>query len=184
MTESGRMTGPVPPPDILADSIVVLRDGSEVAIVPMATTDSARLMRFHHTLSEETIYRRFFFFHPELSEKETNHFTHVDHHDREALVAVADDEIVAVARFDRLDEPSEAEVAFVVADSWQGRGIGSLLFARLAQLARESGVTRFVADTLPHNKPMLGVFRHAQLPIVERASAGVVHVTLELGPPG
>ena len=184
MTESGGVTGPVPPPDILADSIVGLRDGSEVAIVPMAATDSARLMRFHHTLSEETIYRRFFFFHPELSEKETDHFTHVDHHDREALVAVADDEIVAVARFDRLDEPREAEVAFVVADSWQGRGIGSLLFARLAQLARERACHAIRRRHPPPQQADAGCVPPCPTPDRRARSGGVVHVTLELGPPG
>ncbi len=173
---------PVPPSQILVDSTVVLRDGSEVAVVPMEATDSARLMRFHRALSEETTYMRFFFFHPELSERETHHFTHVDHRDREALVAVASDEIVAVARFDRFVGTTEAEVAFVVADSWQGRGIGSLLFDRLAELARECDVTRFVADTLSANKHMLAVFHHAGLPVVERVSDGVVHLVLELGP--
>lgn len=162
---------------------MLLRDGSEVAIVPMEATDSARLMRFHGTLSQETTYMRFFFFHPELSESETHHFTHVDHQNREALVVVARDEIVAVARFDRLDETSDAEVAFVVADSWQGRGIGSLLFDRLARLARERGVTRFVADTLSRNKHMLTVFHRAGLPATERVSDGVVHLTLDLDPP-
>lgn len=182
MTDVGPTSDAIPPADILANSTVVLRDGSEVAVVPMQATDSARLMRFHHTLSEETTYMRFFFFHPELSASETHHFTHVDHRDREALVAVATDEIVAVARFDRLEETTEAEVAFVVADSWQGRGIGSLMFDRLADLAREAGVTRFVADTLSRNKHMLAVFRHAGLPVIERVADGVVHLTLELGP--
>ncbi len=178
----GLTSDPVAPDDILAGATVVLRDGAEVAIVPMQATDSARLMRFHRTLSQETTYMRFFFFHPELSERETHHFTHVDHRNREALVAVADDEIVAVARFDRLEGTGEAEVAFVVADSWQGRGIGSLLFDRLAELARECDVTRFVADTLSANKHMLAVFHHAGLPVEERVSDGVVHLVLELGP--
>lgn len=170
------------PGDALAASAVALRDGSIVAIVPMHSTDSDRLMRFHGTLSAETTYSRFFSFHPELTSAEVQHFTHVDHRDREALVAVADDEIVAVARFDRLPEIVEAEVAFVVADSWQGRGLGSLLFDRLVELARVVGVERFVADTLTHNRRMLAVFRHAGLPITERVEEGVVRLTLQLDP--
>ena len=171
--------GPVPlnePPV----PMTTLRDGTEVAIVPMQATDSARLMRFHGTLSAETTYARFFSFHPELTSAELERFTHVDHCDREAIVALAEDEIVGVTRFDRFDDVSEAEVAFVVADSWQGRGIGALLFECLVRRAVALGVTRLVADTLPYNRRMLAVFRHADLPITERIEEGVVHLTLDL----
>ena len=171
---------PQPADDALAGSTVVLRDGSSVAVVAMQATDSDRLMRFHGTLSPETTYSRFFLFHPELTAEEVHRFTHVDHRDREALVAVVGDEIVGVARFDRLDDPEEAEVAFVVADSWQGRGIGSLLLERLAAAAVEGGVRRFVAETLAQNRRMLTVFRHAGLPSTERVEQGVVRVTLQL----
>lgn len=179
MTEPAGPPEPIPAVDPVAASMVTLRDGSRVAVVPMQPTDSVRLMRFHATLSPETTYSRFFSVHPELSSKELHRFTHVDHHDREAIVALADDEIVAVARFDLLNA-TDAEVAFVVADSWQGRGIGSLLLGRLARRATEIGVVRFVADTLPTNQRMLTVFRHADLPIWERIEEGVVHLTLSL----
>jgi RimJ/RimL family protein N-acetyltransferase len=182
VTETTGPGEPLQPIDPVAGSSVVLADGSNVAIVPMQATDSARLMRFHGTLSAETTYSRFFSFHPELTSKELDRFTHVDHRDREAIVALAGDEIVGVARFDRMDDAMEAEVAFVVADSWQGRGIGSLLFERLARRAVDTGVTRFVADTLPYNQRMLAVFRHSDLPITERVEEGVVHLTLQLVP--
>ena len=68
----------------------------------------------------------------------------------------------------------------MLADSWQGRGLGSELFRHLAARAREVGVKRFVADTLPHNRPMLTVFRHADLPITEHFSEGTIRVELEL----
>lgn len=181
MTEPGVPGGSVPPVDPLAAATEVLRDGSTVAVVPMQTTDSDRLMRFHHTLSEETTYSRFFSIHPELTATELHRFTHVDHVNREAIVALADDEIVAVARFDRFGD-RDAEVAFVVADSWQGRGIGSLLFEHLTRRAVAAGVARFVADTLPYNQRMLTLFRHAHLPITERVEEGVVHLTLDLRP--
>ena len=83
-----------------------LRDGTVVMIEPMHRTDAARLDRFHHTLSPETTRLRFFHLHPEVSEREIERFTHVDHEDREALVAVHEDQIIAVARFDRLGDGS------------------------------------------------------------------------------
>lgn len=166
-----------------ASDEVVLRDGTRAEIMPMHRTDAGRLVRFHHTLSPETRRLRFFTFHPELSPKELHRFTHVDHHDREALVAVIDDEIVAVARFDRLaaGADAEAEAAFVVADSWQGRGLGTLLFQALASRARAVGIARFHADTLGENHRMLKVFLHAGLPVRQHFEDSLVHLTLELG---
>jgi RimJ/RimL family protein N-acetyltransferase len=158
----------------------VLRDGTPVEIVPMKDDDGERLVHFHDQLSPETTHLRFFSPHPELSVAEVERFTHVDHRDREALVAVSDGEIVAVARFDRLTDPEQAEVAFVVADSWQGRGLGTLLYDHLAERARRLGVRRFVAEALAHNRRMLAVFRRAGAR--SRIERGVVYVTIELEP--
>jgi len=166
-----------------AHSVVVLADGATVDVEPMRDTDVARLDRFHHTLSGETIRSRFFRVHPELTDEELHLFTHVDHVDREALVAVHEGEIVGVARFDRLDDDhDEAEVAFVVSDAWQGRGLGTVLFERLLARAVEVGITRFIADTLFLNRRMLAVFRATGLPHVERIEGSVVHVVLDLAP--
>jgi RimJ/RimL family protein N-acetyltransferase len=159
---------------------VTLHDGTVAVVVPMRGEDADRLLRFHHRLSSETTYLRFFSYHPELSDAEVRRFTEVDHCEREALIALVDDEIVGVARFDRLQAGSEAEVAFVVADAWQGRGLGTALFDLLAERARRLGVMRFVAETLPHNHRMLAVFQHAGRPHRELFSAGVVHVRVDL----
>jgi len=148
----------------------------------MAADDGERLQRFHHALSPETVYLRFFSVHPELQPREIERFTHVDHAQREAIVALVDDEIIGVGRFDRMN-PDEAEVAFVVADEWQGQGIGRALFDRLATRAREVGVNRFVADTLPHNERMLGVFRGCGNAYRSAFDAGVVHVEIDLDQP-
>lgn len=170
-------------PDLRPTSVVELRDGSQVTLHPMHAEDHERLVRFHHTLSPETTHLRFFAVHPELSSTELHRFTHVDHLDREAIVATAEDEIVGVARFDRLDDRRDAEVAFVVADSWQGRGLGTVLFQALAQRAREVGIARFVADTLAYNRRVQAVFRHAGLPMTSGFSHGVVHAVIDLAEP-
>jgi GNAT superfamily N-acetyltransferase len=158
---------------------VTLTDGAVVELHPMQPEDAVQLVKFHGTLSPDTTYLRYFSFHPQLSEKELHRFTHVDHTDREALVAVVGDEIVGVARFDRQGD-DEAEVAFVIADAWQGRGLGPLLLQHLAERARAVGVKTFVADTLPRNRPMLSVFRHAGLPYEEHFVAGTIRVELTL----
>jgi GNAT superfamily N-acetyltransferase len=164
------------------DAEVSIRDGSRVWLRSIHRTDADRLARFHHSLSPETTRRRFFTFHPELSPDELARFTHVDHHDREAVVAVVGDDIVGVARYDRRPGTDEAEVAFVVTDAWQGRGLGSALFAELAARARASGITRLLADTFADNRRMLLVFLHSGLPTGLHYEDGFVNVAMALGP--
>jgi GNAT superfamily N-acetyltransferase len=163
-----------------ATATFALADGTVVALHPMGPADADALQRFHGTLSQETTYLRFFSVHPELSLDEVTRFTNVDHVKREAIVAVVDDQLVAVARFDRLTGTQDAEVAFVVADHLQGRGLGSHLFGRLVDRAREVGIERFVAETLAHNGKMLHVFRHSGLPTTTTYDDAVAHVTIDL----
>lgn len=159
------------------------RDGLQtVQLRAMQPDDRDRLLRFHHALSPETVYLRFFSVHPDLQPAEVDRFTQVDHEQREAIVALVDDEIVGVGRFDRM-APDAAEVAFVVADRWQGKGLGTELFTRLATRARELGIDRFVAQTLPHNERMLSVFRDCGHRYTSRYDAGVVNVEIDLARP-
>jgi acyl-CoA synthetase (NDP forming) len=137
---------------------VVLVDGGTVHVRPIRPADGSALGAFHERLSQDTVYLRFFSAKPGLSAAEVERFTHVDHDARVALVAELGDRIVGVARYDRTTREREAEVAFVVADEHQGRGIGTLLLEHLASVARERGITRFVAETLPRNRQMLEVF--------------------------
>ena len=159
---------------------VVLRDGTSVVLRPMHDDDGERLVRFHATLSPETQYLRFFSGHARLSEQEVEWFTHVDRHQRDAFVALVDDEIVGVGRFDRLSSGADAEVAFVVTDRLQGRGLGKVLLAEIASRAAELGIERLVAETLLHNERMLAVFHHSGLPLSTRYADGVVHITMSV----
>src|SRR5436309_3466236 len=108
----------------------LLADGATVHMRPIRPDDRDELAAFHESLSRETIYRRFFGAHPHLSEKEIERFTNVDYHDRFALVALVHGKLTAVGRYDSV-APEVAEIAFVVADAYQGRGIGSLLLEQL-----------------------------------------------------
>jgi GNAT superfamily N-acetyltransferase len=159
------------------------RDPERLLVREMTPSDADRLLRFHDALSNETVRLRFFSPHPRLSPAELARFTTVDHRDREALVALDGDDIVAVGRWDRLADPTVAEVAFVVADAWQGHGIGPLLLARLAELARDNGIEHLVALVLPENGRMLEMLRHTGFPARRRFVDGVVHVELALSEP-
>jgi len=159
---------------------VVLADGSTALLRPIGSDDAARLEAFHSRLSADTIYLRFFGPHPRLSVEEVRHFTHVDHRDRVAFVLVRDDALIAVGRYDRVAGSHAAEVAFVVDDAYQGRGIGTLLLERLAAAAGERGLTRFVADTLPQNRAMLRVFHDTGFEVTSRFEDGVVRVSFPI----
>ncbi len=149
---------------------------------PIRPDDAERLVAFHNHLSPHSCYLRFFTFHPTLSVKEVERFTCVDYVDRLALVAEVDGTLIAVARFDRHEGTAEAEVAFVVADEYQHHGIGSLLLDQLVLAARERGITTFLADTLPQNKTMLGVFLHAGFEVQTTTDWGTVYLRFDIKP--
>jgi succinyl-CoA synthetase alpha subunit/GNAT superfamily N-acetyltransferase len=160
----------------------VLADGGTVHIRPITPEDGDRLVDLHSRLSDRTIYYRFFTPRPRLTPREIQRFTTVDYDDRVALVALLDDHLVAVARYDRVPGTTEAEVAFVVADEHQGRGVGTLLLEHLAAAARERHVTRFFAETLPDNRVMQSVFKQAGWDSHAKFADGVVHVEFEIEP--
>jgi len=151
-------------------------EGLRYHVRPIRPDDAARLVEFHRHLSPQSVYMRFFTFHPTLSQAEVTRFTTVDYVNRLALVATAGDRLIAVGRFDRAPGETEAEVAFVVADEYQHHGIGSLLLDELVSAARQRGVEVFRAETLAENRAMLDVFRHAGFPV----SSGVEYGTVTL----
>ncbi len=158
---------------------VVLRDGSSMHIRPITPEDADALQRFHMRQSERSTYMRFFAPMERLSESMLREFTNVDHRDRVALVLVDGTEIIAVGRFERLPG-GDAEVAFNVADSAQGKGLGSVLLEHLAAAGRELGVRRFVADVLPQNARMLRVFSDAGYDVHSRMEDGIVSVSFTI----
>jgi RimJ/RimL family protein N-acetyltransferase len=126
-----------------------------ITIRPIRPDDVDRLRRLFFRLSPETILLRFFQPVREPSERMLHHFAEVDHDAREAIVAVDDDEIVAVARYDRADDGAHAEVAILVEDAWQGHGLGKKLLRRLTRDAAEHGVTSLTATVLGENRRAL-----------------------------
>jgi acyl-CoA synthetase (NDP forming)/GNAT superfamily N-acetyltransferase len=161
---------------------VALADGGTVHIRPIQPDDGPRIVDFHSRQSAESIYFRYFTPRPRLPDREVERLTHVDYADRMAFVALRDDVIVGVARYDRLPTRSEAEVAFFVDDRHQGRGIATVLLEYLAAAARRSGITAFTAIVLPTNSRMVGVFRSGGFATASRFEDGVIEVRLDLQP--
>jgi GNAT superfamily N-acetyltransferase len=161
---------------------VLLADGSTARLRDIRPGDAEALKAFHEGLSDQTVYLRFFGPHPVLSDKEVAHLTNVDGADRVALVAECEGRIVAVARYDRTPGGDDAEVAFVVDDTFQGKGMGTILFEHLVAVARVHGIKRLVADTLFENHRMLQVLKDSRFTRHYERSGGVVRVVLDIAP--
>jgi RimJ/RimL family protein N-acetyltransferase len=135
--------------------LVRLDNGADVEIRPIRPDDKALLAEGMRHLSERSAYQRFLGPKHTLTARELRYLTEVDFRDHVAFVAVCRGEpevLVGVARWVRLDgDPQAAEIAFVVADDLQRRGLGSALGDALADAARERGIKRFVATMLPDN---------------------------------
>src|SRR5688572_32759422 len=140
---------------------VVLRDGGTAHLRPIHPTDADAVQAFHTGQSQNSIYMRFFSFKARLSTKELKRFTEVDYRNRVAFVITIGGEIIGIGRYDRLDDPSEAEVAFNIADRHQGRGIGSILLEHLVAAHRENGIRPFAAEDLPEHRKQLKGFPEA-----------------------
>src|SRR5664280_956265 len=160
---------------------VVLRDGSMAHVRPIVPNDADRVRRFHAGQSAESIYLRFFAPLKALSDKDVARFTQVDYDWRVALVATVHEDIIGIARFDRLDETT-AEVAFHISDAHQGKGVGSVLLEHLAAIGQELGVTKFVADVLPQNHKMIQVFTEAGYEVNYHFDDGVIAVAFTIEP--
>ena len=135
--------------------LVELDDGSAVAIRPIEPADAYALLRMFDRLSPESIYHRFFSPMPRPRRAALLHLAGLDHELHEALVATLGREIVAVARYDARPDETDAEVAVIVDDEWQGRGLGTRLLHRLARVGARRGLIAFRATILGENRRAL-----------------------------
>ncbi len=168
------------PADLECD--VTTSTGATLHMRPIRPDDAEELVHFHLNLSSGSIYRRYFAFHPELSEREVEHLTTVDYVDRLAFIVEDDERLVAVGRYDRIPGTSEAEVAFLVTDEFQNHGLGLLLLKHLADAARQRGITTFTAETQADNRGMLGVFKDSGFPVTSNIEEEVVSVSFPIEP--
>jgi RimJ/RimL family protein N-acetyltransferase len=166
--------------DEVTVEFLALGDEDQAIVRPIAPGDAGALVRFHSQLSRRSIQMRYFYPHLELRPDEVARLTQVDGSNRVAFVVEHDGELIAVGRYDRLDDPAVAEVAFLVADGFQHHGIASLLLKRLASRAREVGITTFRAEVLAENAPMLAVFRQSGFATESNRRGGPVSVTMDI----
>lgn len=153
---------------------VALRDGSTVHVRPVRPEDRERLRTFLEGLSPEARWLRFFSGFPDL-DRAAEAAARVDHRDRYGLLALAGDRVIGHAVYIRTED-DRAEIAFAIADTYQGRGLGTILLGHLAEAATENGIHVFEAEVLPENHRMVEVFRESGFSVEMHTEPGLIRV--------
>jgi acetate---CoA ligase (ADP-forming) len=165
-------------PTIVRD--VILRDGSALRLRSPQPEDEPAIKAFFDALAPESRYMRF---HGAGRTDLVSHdYAHADGDSRVSLIARLGERVVAVAGYDRLNEPGVAEVAFAVADDQQRRGLATRMLEQLAEVAAERGIHRFEAEVLSDNRGMLRVFSSAGFGVRREGAFGEVHLELDIRP--
>jgi acetyl coenzyme A synthetase (ADP forming)-like protein len=158
---------------------VALRDGLTVRVRPMVAEDEPALTSFLDELSVESRWLRFFSAGTDLH-RAASYMAELEPERGRNLIAVAGEpeRMVAHAAYIREQDPQRAEVAFEVADDWQGRGIATVLLAHLSELATAEGVETFTATVLPDNRRMIQVFRDSGFAVEVESRPGELSIEL------
>jgi acyl-CoA hydrolase/GNAT superfamily N-acetyltransferase len=178
----------LPPPGTVypaeLEKRVEIKDGQQVLIRPIKGTDDDEMKDLFYSFSEQTRYLRFHSVTKEMPHSRRQVFCSVDYHHEMAIVAEigsdGQEDLVGVARYMMDEGDRSAEVAFVVRDDWQGKGLGGLLFAELADIAKSRSIDRLTAEVLLENRAMIRVFRNSGYPMKTSRESGVISVELAL----
>jgi RimJ/RimL family protein N-acetyltransferase len=156
-------------------------------IRPIRPDDEDRMLALFYRFSPRTVYLRFHQVLKEMSRKDVRRFCTVDYDNTFALVATVNsgskkEEIIAVGRYARLPRQDAAEIAFVVEDPYQGRGLGTHLLHWLALIGREHGISIFEAEVLTQNQDMLRVLKDSGYHMAQELESGVYRAILDIAP--
>jgi acetyltransferase len=168
---------------------VTLKDGTQILIRPIRADDAEDLQEAFQRLSMESIYLRFLSVKKELTDEEARTLSTVDYSARMAFVAICKENereiVVGVSRYALLEanKPEMAESAVVVADEYQGRGIGKLLLRRLVSYARAKGIHYLRGNMQIGNNRMLELVRRSGLSHQTRFVDGIWEVNIDIRQP-
>ncbi|HOQ04475.1 MAG TPA: GNAT family N-acetyltransferase [Anaerohalosphaeraceae bacterium] len=162
-----------------------LKDGTEIFLRPVKPTDESALSEMLYSLSPDSVKKRYFTHTKTFPHKDVQKLTNVDYEQNLAIVGVVpgpegQEEIVAIAQYFLDPKTMTAEVAFIVQDEWQDKGMGSLLLEYLVQIARQRGVKSFYATVLPINKAMLTIFYNSGYKIHTKFDGEAYSITFEI----
>jgi acetate---CoA ligase (ADP-forming) len=159
---------------------VILRDGTPLRLRTPTPADYGDIKAFYDRLSEDSLYARF---HGSVrTEGPARSDAEADGDTRVVLIGWRADRVVASGSYDRLREPAVAEVAFTVAEDFQGRGVAMRMLEQLAQIGAERGIARFDAEVMDSNQAMLAVFRRVGFGVRSRLDFDELLVSLDIQP--
>ena len=163
--------------------LVTLTDGTRVALRPIHPGDEPALTALYERLSPQTAYQRFFTVTRRLPPDWAHILANVDYDRRMAIAALGPEgDLIGVARYIYDERAREAEIAIVIEDRWQGRGLGTLLLGELVDYAKGKGIDRLRAYVLADNVRMLKLIRRVTTIVNRELESGVL--SLLLAPPG
>ncbi len=149
----------------------------------MHPTDEPQMRELFHSLSKQTMYYRFMSDVARLPQRQIQDFVYIDFRDEMAIVGTIPEtygeEIVAVGRYYLNPGTNRAEVAFIVRDEWQNRGLGTFLLKYLATVARGQGIAGFTAEVLAENMAMLAVLHKSGFRLKSRLDGRVRSIELD-----
>jgi RimJ/RimL family protein N-acetyltransferase len=161
-----------------------LKDGTQIFFRPIKPTDEPALSEMLYSLSSQSVRTRYFTHTMTFPHRDVQRLTNIDYRNDLAIVGCvpspAGEEIVAIAQYFLDPRTQSAEVAFIVHDEWQQRGMGSFLLEYLAQTARQRGVKTFYAKVLPTNKPMLAIFHNSGYRVNTEFDGEAYSITFDL----
>ena len=156
---------------------ILIEDGVQVHFRPIHPTDQELMRDLFYALSQQTVYYRFMHRMKQIPQKQIQDFVYIDHRNEVVLVGTLPeahgDEIIAVGGYYLDPKTNRAEVAFVVRDEWQNKGIGKFLLQQLTNIAKSNGISGFTAETLQENRGMQTVFNKSGLKVKSRLEGGV-----------
>ena len=159
-----------------------LPDGQEIVLRPARLSDEEPLQDLFYRLSDDSTYRRFMAYKQVHPHSEMQKLVDLDYENNMALLAIqisdAGEKIVAMARYDVDPATRLADIAFVVRDEWQGKGLGTIPLRRMSKIAKARGLAGFTADVLDTNKPMLMIFHKSGLEVRSERVNGTYKMTL------
>jgi GNAT superfamily N-acetyltransferase len=161
----------------------LLADGTQIGFRPIHPTDQERMRDLFYNLSQQTVYYRFMSRMKRIPQKQIQDFVYIDHRNEVVIVGTlpeaSGEEIIAVGGYYLDPRTNRAEVAFVVRDQWQNRGIGSFMMKFLTGIARRNGIAGFTAEVLQENRGMQSVFDKSGLKMKSRLEGGVYSYELD-----
>ena len=163
-----------------------LNDGTELFFRPVKPTDEAALSEMLYSLSPSSLRTRYMTHTMTFPHKDVQQLTNIDYINNLAIVGtvpgVSSEEIVAIAQYFLDPKTQAAEVAFIVQDEWQQKGMGTVLLQYLCRVAKQRGIKTFYAKVLPTNKPMLAIFHNSGYKVKTEFDGDVYSIEFDLTP--